>query len=86
MLTRFPVVLARLVAEHIGADVNTTRQMWGEIDQLVASAAVAVSEQETVAAALRTMLEREGPKLAARARAVELLAEALQGNRWVPRL
>jgi hypothetical protein len=86
VLTRFPVVLARMAAERLDADVSTARRMWGEVDELVRFAGVPAADQEAVTVALRSMLEREGPRLAARARAASLLAEALQGNRWVPRL
>jgi hypothetical protein len=86
VLNRFPVVLARMATERMDSDVSTARRMWGEVDQLVLSAGVPAADQEAVTVALRSMLEREGPTLAARARAAALLAEAFQGNRWVPRL
>ena len=79
-LTRHPVVLATAARHRAHADVAAARQLWH--DHIDPGAGL---EPET-AAAVRALLEREGPRLAARARAVDLVAEALRGRRWVPRL
>jgi hypothetical protein len=79
VLARFPVVLARLASEHIDADVAPARRMWTKVEELAAAAGAAGSEQEAVTAALRNMLEREGPRLAGRARAAGPARGGIEG-------
>jgi hypothetical protein len=85
VLRRHPVVLARLVAEHVEADLAAARLAWGHVGDLVVGAAPE-ADRESGADAVRGMLARAGPQLAARARAARLLEQALTGQRWVPRL
>jgi hypothetical protein len=85
VLRRNPVVLARMVAEHLEADLATARTAWAHVDELVAGAVPEAAHQMS-SDALRGLLQREGPQLAARAHAARLLEQALAGQRWVPRL
>lgn len=92
-----PRALARMAAEHLDAQVTTARPMWTSIDQLVdgtdskpcgvgSERAGARVAGEGAGAAVRVMLTRVGPELAARARADRMIEEAIGGKRWVPRL
>ena len=81
VLRRYPVLLARFAADHVAAGLEAARQGWRTVrvdmaDQLPA---------EAIEAAM-TAYEREGTRLAAAARGVEVVAGALRGERWVPRL
>jgi hypothetical protein len=81
VLRRYPVLLARFAADHVHAGLEAARQGWRTVrvelaDQLPADA---------IEAAM-TAYEREGTRLAAAARGVEVVAGALRGERWVPRL
>ena len=80
-MARYPVVLARFAAEHASARVAAARAAWGALPALAEEGL-----PREVVAGVRGVLEREGPRLVARARAVELVAQALRGTRWVPRL
>ena len=81
VLRRYPVLLARFAADHVAAGLEAARKGWRTVrvelaDQLPADA---------IEAAM-TAYEREGARLAAAARGVEVVAGALRGERWVPRL
>ena len=81
VLRRYPVLLARFAADHVSAGLEAARAGWRTVrvelaDQLPA---------EAIEAAMRAY-EREGARLAAAARGVEVVAGALRGERWVPRL
>jgi hypothetical protein len=81
VLRRYPVLLARFAADHVAAGLEAARAGWRTVrvelaDQLPA---------EAIEAAMRAY-EREGARLAAAARGVEVVAGALRGERWVPRL
>jgi hypothetical protein len=81
VLRRYPVLLARFAADHVAAGLEAARTGWRTVrvdlaDQLPAEA----MEAAMVA------YEREGARLAAAARRVEVVAGALRGERWVPRL
>ena len=77
-----PVVLARFTRGRAHAHVAAARQLWAHGPRLLAG----VEPEPGVLAAVRALLEREGPALAARAAEVDLVADALAGQRWVPRL
>jgi hypothetical protein len=82
VLTRHPVLLARRAAEHLAADVDAARAAWLPADRW-AGLGLPADAREPV---LR-MLAREGPALAARLRAAQMVADALTaGRRWTPRL
>jgi hypothetical protein len=81
VIHRYPVVLARFAAGHVAAcrvavreGIATTR---AELRDVVAP--------DVIEAAL-VALGREGDRLAAAARAVELVEAALRGQRFAPRL
>lgn len=78
---RHPVVLGRAAQLRAHALVQAARASWAEVPALVAHGL-----PEEAATGVRALLEREGPTLAARAAAVDLVHEALRGVRWVPRL
>ena len=81
VLRRYPVLLARFAGDHVAAGLEAARKGWRTVrvelaDQLPA---------EAIEAAM-TAYEREGARLAAAGRGVEVVAGALRGERWVPRL
>jgi hypothetical protein len=81
VLRRYPVLLARFARDHVAAGLEAARAGWRTVrvdlaDQLPA---------EAMEAAV-TAYEREGARLAAAARGIEVVAAALRGERWVPRL
>ncbi|CAN5378967.1 hypothetical protein BH20ACT5_BH20ACT5_02520 [soil metagenome] len=81
VLRRHPVLLARFAADHVTAGLEAARHGWrtlrGEMaDQLPA---------EVIEAAM-SAYEREGTRLGETARAVRVVAAALAGQEWVPRL
>lgn len=81
VLRRHPVVLARGAAWHVAAAREATRRG-------IANARVELRDvvpAEVVDATLAA-LEREQARLAALARAVDVVERALRGERWVPRL
>ena len=82
VLLRHPPVLAWLAVRHVQAQAqaNTTALAQGR-----AELASRGSDLRTVEEVLE-VLHSEGTRLRAAARACELLAGALQGARWVPRL
>jgi hypothetical protein len=81
VLRRYPVLLARFAADHVRAGLEAARQGWRTVR-------VDLAEQlpaDAIEAAM-SAYEREGTRLAAAARGVEVVAAALRGERWVPRL
>jgi predicted short-subunit dehydrogenase-like oxidoreductase (DUF2520 family) len=78
---RHPMVLAHVVAAHVEATLMGARTAYAsarrELDGLV--------DAQVVEGTLRA-LEREGARLVALQREVALVAEALHGTRWRPRL
>jgi hypothetical protein len=81
VLRRYPVLLARFARDHVAAGLEAARAGWRTVrvdlsDQLPADAMEAAV----------TAYEREGARLAAAARGIEVVAAALRGERWVPRL
>jgi hypothetical protein len=81
VLRRYPVLLARFASDHVSAGLEAARAGWRTVrvelaDQLPADA---------IDAAM-SAYEREGARLAAAARGIEVVAAALRGEQWVPRL
>ena len=81
VLRRHPLLLARFAAQHVAAGVQAARDglrtLRADMTGLV--------PPEAVEAALGAY-DREGRRLAGAGRQVELVAAALRGERWVPRL
>ncbi|MFL6139977.1 MAG: hypothetical protein ACJ74O_19550 [Frankiaceae bacterium] len=81
VLRRHPVILARFAAGHVEAGVSAARKglatVRADLRDLVPPEAI----DAAVAA-----YEREGDRLAAAGRGVAVVAAALRGERWVPRL
>lgn len=81
VLRKHPIVLSRFAAQHVAAGVQAARDglrtVRAELDGLVAP--------EVVEAAIAAY-DREGRRLVATGRQVEMVAAALRGQRWVPRL
>lgn len=78
---RHPVVLARAAAVHVAAGIEAARRA-------LATARADLRDlvpPEAVTAALAAY-EREGARLSAAARAVDLVEQALRGRRFAPRL
>ncbi len=82
VLLRHPPVLAWLAVRHVRAqgEANTTA-----LAQARAELTAAGTDLRTVEEVLE-VLHSEGTRLRAAARGCELLAGALRGARWVPRL
>ncbi len=81
VLRRYPVLLARFAADHTRAAHEAARSGWRSLrvdlgDQLPAGALDAAMDA----------YEREGSRVAAVARSIEVVSAALRGERWVPRL
>ncbi|WP_202512199.1 hypothetical protein [Streptomyces sp. SID3343] len=81
VLRKYPVVLARMARQHVGAALAAARHGYGTA-RVDLKDAVPVHVLE---AALR-MYEYEGSRAAATERAVLLVEEALAGERWEPQL
>lgn len=81
VLRRYPVVLARFAADHVAAAQESARRGLGSVRAELRDAVPPEAVEAAVAA-----YEREGHRLAAVARAVELVGEALAGRRFVPKL
>jgi hypothetical protein len=81
VLRRYPVLLARFAADHVRAGLEAARQGWRTVRVELADQLPADAIEAAMAA-----YEREGTRLAAAARGVEVVAGALRGERWVPRL
>jgi hypothetical protein len=81
VLRRYPVLLARFARDHVAAGLEAARTGWRTVR-------VELADQlppDAIEAAM-TAYEREGSRLAAAARGVEVVAAALRGEQWVPRL
>ena len=76
-----PVALAWVAARHIDAQLEAMRQAYREVrvdlGDLVSTEALSEIQSD---------LEAEGLRLRAASRGAQLLYEALQGRRYVPRL
>ena len=81
VLRRHPVVLARFAVQHVRAGIEAARVGLGTVRADLRD----VADPETVAAAV-AVFEREGARLVAAARAVDLVEQALRGKRFVARL
>lgn len=81
VLRRHPIVLAHLATRHVEAGIDGAKRGIGtarrDLRDLVDTA--------TIEAALAAY-EREGARLVVTARSVGLVADALRGKRYVPRL
>jgi hypothetical protein len=75
------VLLARFAADHVAAGLAAARKGWRTARVELADDLPA----EAIEAAM-VAYEREGARLAAAARGVDVVAGALRGERWVPRL
>jgi hypothetical protein len=81
VLRKHPVVLSRFAAQHVESAVQAARdglrtlraELSGQVPPDVIDAAIAA-------------YDREGRRLVATGRQVALVAGALRGERWVPRL
>ncbi|MEO6204010.1 MAG: hypothetical protein ABIO67_01300 [Mycobacteriales bacterium] len=81
VLRRHPVVLARFVAGHVEAAVEAARAGLRTVREDLRG----VVPPEAVEAAIAAY-DREGRRLVQAGRHVALVADALSGRRWVPRL
>ena len=81
VLRRHPVVLARFAVQHVRAGIEAARVGLGTVRADLRD----VADPETVASAVAAF-EREGARLVAAARAVDLVEQALRGKRFVARL
>lgn len=85
VLRRHPVLLARFAAQHVGAGVQAAREGLRTLRADVAAGLVGDLPPEAVDAAVGAY-EREGRRLVRTGRQVDIVAGALRGERWVPRL
>ena len=81
VLRRYPVLLARFARDHVAAGLEAARAGWRTVRVELADHL----PPDAMDAAM-TAYEREGARLAAAARGVTVVAAALRGERWVPRL
>jgi hypothetical protein len=81
VLRRYPVLLARFAADHVAAGLAAARTGWRTLRVQLAEHLPPDAIEAAMAA-----YEREGARLAAAARAVDVVGAALRGERWVPRL
>ncbi|MCW2572385.1 MAG: uncharacterized protein JWO88_2443 [Frankiales bacterium] len=81
VLRKHPVVLSRFAAQHLAAAVQAARDglrtVRAELGDMVAP--------DVIEAAIAAY-DREGRRLLATGKQVELVSAALRGERWVPRL
>jgi hypothetical protein len=81
VLRKHPVVLSRFAAQHLAAAVQAARDglrtVRAELGDLVGP--------DVIEAAIAAY-DREGRRLLATGKQVELVSAALRGERWVPRL
>ena len=81
VLRKHPVVLSRFAAQHVAAAVQAARDglrtVRAELSELV--------PPDVIEAAIAAY-DREGRRLVSTGKQVELVAAALRGERWVPRL
>ena len=76
-----PVLLARRVVEHLGAEVEATRKAWVPLESWEGAGLHGEAHEPVLA-----MLRRVGPVLVARLRSAEVVRDAFTGKRWVLRL
>lgn len=81
VLTRHPVVLARVAAHHVDAGVQAARDGLATVRQELGDVVDATTVEAAVAA-----YEREGARLLAASRSLALVEEALRGRRFLRRL
>jgi hypothetical protein len=81
VLRRYPVLLARFARDHVTAGLEAARAGWRTVRVELADELPADAMEAAIIA-----YEREGARLAAAARGVEVVGGALRGERWVPRL
>ena len=81
VLRRHPVVLARFADQHVRSAVEAARAGLRTVRDDLRD----VVPPEVVEAAIAAY-DREGRRLVQSGRQVTLVAEALRGKRWVPRL
>jgi hypothetical protein len=81
VLRRYPVLLARFAGDHEAAGLEAARAGWRTVRVDLADLLPAAAFEAAIAA-----YEREGTRLAAAARGVDVVAGALRGEKWVPRL
>jgi hypothetical protein len=77
VLTRHPVVLARVAAHHVTAGVQAARDGLATARQELGDVVDATTVEAAVAA-----YEREGARLLATSRSLALVEEALRGGRF----
>lgn len=81
VLRRYPLALARFAAGHVDSAVAAAREGLRTVRQDLRE----VVPPDAIEAVI-TAYDREGRRLARAAREVALVADALAGRRWVPRL
>lgn len=81
MLRRYPVLLARFAGDHVAAGLEAARKGWRTVRVELADHLPSEAIEAAIAA-----YEREGARLGAAARGVDVVAAALRGEQWVPRL
>ncbi|WP_424641684.1 hypothetical protein [Embleya sp. AB8] len=81
VLRRYPVILARMARRHVAAALAAARHGYGTARVDLEEAVTGRALEETL-----RMYEYEGSRAAATERAVRLVAEALAGERWEPRM
>ena len=81
VLRRHPVVLARFAAQHVAANVQAARDGLRSVREELRD----LVPPEVVEAAIAAY-DREGRRLVVAGRQIDLVAGALRGKRWVPRL
>jgi hypothetical protein len=81
LLARYPQLLARLARQQVEANVQAARRGY-------ATARVDLKDvvEPQVVEELLSVYATEGPRLVALGRSVQLVADALDGVRWRPRL
>lgn len=85
VLRRHPVLLARFAAQHVAAGVQAARDGLRTLRADAAAGLLGDLPPEALDAAVGAY-EREGRRLGRAGRQVGLVAGALRGERWVPRL
>ena len=81
VLRQYPVLLARFAADHLAAGLEAARAGWRTVRVELADQLPPDAMEAAISA-----YEREGARLTRAARGVEVVAGALRGERWVPRL
>lgn len=85
VLRRYPLLLARFAAQHVAGGLAAAREGFRTLRADVAAGRLGELPPDAVDAAIGAY-EREGRRLARTASQVDLIAGALRGERWVPRL